>query len=183
MIPLKPLVINLFGGPGSGKSTSAALLFGHLKQHGYNVELVTEYAKELVWEERNKTLANQIYLLGKQTNRIEMLRGKVDAIITDSPLLLCSIYRGEHYPQAFDDLVKWQYDQHDNKNFFLNRVKQFNPKGRVHTLEQSIEIDTTVKSLLDRHEYTYETIPGNEGGVTLLCSKVRTYINTLKILR
>ena len=33
------LVVNLFGGPGSGKSTGAAYVFARLKMLGYNAEL------------------------------------------------------------------------------------------------------------------------------------------------
>lgn len=40
------LVVNLFGGPGSGKSTGAAYVFARLKMLGYNAELVTEFAKD-----------------------------------------------------------------------------------------------------------------------------------------
>ena len=45
MEPNKQLkVINLYGGPGTGKSTTAAALFALIKREGYNVELVTEFA-------------------------------------------------------------------------------------------------------------------------------------------
>ena len=47
-------VINLFGNPGSGKSTVAAYLFSELKSRGLEVELVTETAKDLVWDEDRK---------------------------------------------------------------------------------------------------------------------------------
>ena len=40
------LVINLFGGPGCGKSTTMARLFADLKARGYNVEMVSEFAKD-----------------------------------------------------------------------------------------------------------------------------------------
>ncbi len=39
----------MFGGPGTGKSTSAAGLFFKMKLAQMEVELVTEYAKDLVW--------------------------------------------------------------------------------------------------------------------------------------
>lgn len=45
-----PIVINLFGGPGSGKSTGAAYIFSQLKMKGINCELITEYAKDKTWE-------------------------------------------------------------------------------------------------------------------------------------
>jgi len=178
MYPPKPLVINFFAGPSAGKSTTSALLFGYLKQRGFNVELVTEYAKELVWEERTQTLGNQIYLLGKQTNRIEILRNKVDAIITDSPILLCSLYRGDHYPEAFDQLVRWQFDQHDNVNFFLNRKKKFNPRGRVHSLKESIDLDQQIKNILDKNQYQYECVDGDEKGVKYIQKNIASLVTT-----
>jgi hypothetical protein len=39
------VVVNLFGGPGTGKSTTASGVFYHLKRDNRNVELVQEYAK------------------------------------------------------------------------------------------------------------------------------------------
>jgi len=177
----KQLVINFWGGPGSGKSTTSALLFGYLKQHGFNVELVTEYAKELVWEERTKTLTNQIYLLGKQTNRIEVLKGQVDAVITDSPIPLCSIYRGDHYPECFDELVKWQFNQHFNMNFFLKRVKDFNPKGRVHDLEQSKKLDMQIRDLMERMDISSEDFDGNADGVRQIQNLVHSRLLQRKV--
>ena len=40
------VVINLFGGPGCGKSTGAAYVFSKLKMLGVNAELTSEYAKD-----------------------------------------------------------------------------------------------------------------------------------------
>lgn len=45
----KTLVINLFGAPGSGKSSGAAYIFSQLKKLGIDCELVTEYAKDKCW--------------------------------------------------------------------------------------------------------------------------------------
>lgn len=54
--------VNIFGGPGVGKSTTAADLFVAMKKAGYNVELVTEVAKDFVWEDRSTTLTIQPYI-------------------------------------------------------------------------------------------------------------------------
>ena len=44
----KLTVVNFFGGPGCGKSTTAAFLFGHMKVSDYKVELIHEVAKDFV---------------------------------------------------------------------------------------------------------------------------------------
>ena len=66
---MKKLVINIFGGPGCGKSTTATGVFSLLKLHGVNAEFVSEFAKDLTWEERYKTLKNQNYVSAKQHHR------------------------------------------------------------------------------------------------------------------
>ena len=59
------LVVNLFGVPGAGKSTGAAYVFSKLKMKGINAELVTEFAKDIVWENNSRGLKNQEYIFGK----------------------------------------------------------------------------------------------------------------------
>ena len=58
------LVVNLYGAPGAGKSTGAAYIFSKLKMAGVKAELVTEFAKDMVWEENNEALHNQMYMFG-----------------------------------------------------------------------------------------------------------------------
>ena len=47
----KPIVVNLAGAPGAGKSTGAAKIFSDLKMLGINCELVGEFAKDKTWEQ------------------------------------------------------------------------------------------------------------------------------------
>ena len=61
----KTIAINFFGAPGSGKSTLSAIVFAKLKMMGVNCELVTEFAKDKVWEKNNEALSNQIYIFAK----------------------------------------------------------------------------------------------------------------------
>ena len=65
----KALVVNLFGVPGAGKSTGAAYIFYRLKSAGVNAELVTEFAKDKVWEENDEVFKNQAYIFGKQSSQ------------------------------------------------------------------------------------------------------------------
>ncbi len=156
----KTKVVNLTGGPGSGKSTTAALLFAKLKMLGINCELVTEYAKDKVWEESFKTLDNQLYVLGKQYHRIHRLMGKVDYIITDAPLLH-SLHYGEHMPSSFKQLVLDLNKEIPALNILLRRLKAYNPKGRIQTEEGAMLIDGKLRSILDDNNIAYVVVDGN----------------------
>ena len=76
----KTLIVNLIGGPGSGKSTCASGIFYQLKKLGINCELALEFAKDKVWEESIKTLDDQFYIFGKQYHKLFRLMDKVDVI-------------------------------------------------------------------------------------------------------
>lgn len=139
------LVVNLFGGPGSGKSTMAARVFSELKEQGYNCELVTEYAKDLTWQESFKVLGNQFYISAKQHHRLWRLSEGVDIVITDSPLIQGIIY--SKLGATFDKLIFEEARKFDNMNIFLKRVKKYNPKGRGQTLEEAKKLDFEIHNL------------------------------------
>jgi hypothetical protein len=149
-------IINLFAGPGSGKSTTAAGLFHKMKKKGLSVELVTEYAKEKVWENSKEILSDQLYLLAKQNRRLERLRGKVDWVITDSPLLL-GAYFGEKYgehPEIVVPATHGIFKTYDNLNFFILRTKPFDPRGRVGNEEGARRADAGIKEILASYSVT-----------------------------
>lgn len=138
-------VINFIGGPGAGKSTVAAELFAKMKRTGYNVELVDEYAKQLVWDSRQHVLADQLYVLAKQNRKLERLVGKVDYVITDSPLLLCACYAADDYYPSFANLCLETWDRYDNLTFFIDRDPQgYREEGRTQTITQAIELDESI---------------------------------------
>lgn len=160
----KPIVVNLFGGPGCGKSTGAAYIFSRLKMIGFNCELITEYAKDLTWEKRFMALGSQEYVFGKQSYRMTRCRDQVDIIITDSPLLLSLFYNsnpvlGEHFSHVVIDV----YNTYDNMNFFINRKKEYNPIGRNQTEDEAKEIDNQIKAFLAEHDISYIEKDGGTG--------------------
>jgi tRNA uridine 5-carbamoylmethylation protein Kti12 len=144
---MKTVVINLFGGPGCGKSTIAAELFAILKKQGYECELVTEYAKDKVWEESYKTLENQIYVFAKQLHRMWRLKDKVQFIITDSPLPLSIIYDRDKN-EDLKNLIITTFNSFDNINIVINRSTVYNQNGRYQNEEQANEIDNQIRELL-----------------------------------
>lgn len=132
-------IINILGAPGSGKSTVASELFSKMKWLGMDVELVSEYAKELVWEERNETFKNELYLFAKQHHRMFRLNTKVKYIITDRPLIL-SIFYNKKYgdnSEAFNNIVLHEVNKYNNINIFLKRNSEYVSKGRKQTEEES----------------------------------------------
>ena len=173
----KTLVVNLLAGPGAGKSTMAASIFSELKWKGIDCELATEFAKDLVWEERHKTFENQIYIFGKQHHRIFRLMGQVDVIITDSPLLLTSMYDREQRT-SLRQLVFGEVNKCWNLNVFINRKKKYNPNGRNQTKRQAKAIDTRLKTFLNDNDVPYIQIEGTHQGVHDVVAAVIKQIKT-----
>ena len=157
-------VINLFGEPSVGKSTTAAGPFFLMKHKGLEVELVSEYAKDCVWQNRRKTMDDQLYLTAKQNHKLEMLNGQVDYVITDSPLLLGIIYsRNYKRIKSFPTFVKEVFDSYDNLNIFLKRMKPYKPKGRHQTEEEAKIVRADLQNLLNDLKVPYHAIDGDNG--------------------
>jgi nicotinamide riboside kinase len=160
----KTTIINLYGGPGSGKSTSAAYLYYLLKVAGKNVELVREYVKDWAWESRKITTYDQIYFLGKQVRRESLLYGKVDWIVTDSPVMMNMYYAQRYCPKALADGIGSAImafyrqaieDGHKHVHILLERNKPYASEGRYQTEAEAREIDAGVQKLLNEHKTPY----------------------------
>lgn len=150
------LVINLFAGPGTGKSTCMAGIFSELKLRGVNCEMTPEYIKTKVWENSLDIRNDQIYVFAKQLHSVRTLLDKVDVIISDSPILLSLAY-ATNETEAFERLVIEEFSRYDSFNYFLVRHKKYNPSGRCQTEEQAKEKDDVIKDLLDRYNIYYQT--------------------------
>jgi hypothetical protein len=173
------LVVNLLGGPGCGKSTMSAGLFSELKWRNIDCELAAEYAKDAVWEERYKTLENQIYVFGKQHHRIFRLLGKVQVIITDSPLFLTPIYDSERR-ESLKELAINEINKCNNLNIVLVRDKHYNPNGRNHTESEAREIDKNIEKFLSDNDFGFNYIQGRRDGVYDLTQLVIKILNESK---
>ena len=163
---MSALIVNLFGAPGVGKSTGAALLYATLKQAGVNAELITEFAKDKTWERNDTALAAQDYIFAKQHYRIRRVVNQVDVIITDSPLLLSSFYMG-HDPslgRPFQDLVLHAFNSYENMNFFIMRDKPYNPAGRSQTEEESDRISLCMYRFLRHNHVPFVCVSGMVDG-------------------
>jgi hypothetical protein len=173
------LVVNLFGGPGSGKSTTAAGVFHDLKMNGTNVEIAHEFAKDLVWDKSDRMhFECQPRIAGEQIWRIERLIGQVDVVITDSPVLLCSLYHKSSGPveEAFDKFLIEQCKHWPALNIYINRSgRPYNPRGRNQTLEEALDLDAQIRDLLARTETQYTTTTVEEA-TDYTYRQIRDYI-------
>jgi len=124
--------INFFSGPGAGKSTIATLIHGFLKMHNINSEYTAEFAKDMAWEDRLKLRRNDIQIFAEQHQRQFRLNGKVDVIISDSPLLLSSVYK-KPFDNLLHALVMQEFKKYNNINFYIQRVKPYIKSGRKQT--------------------------------------------------
>ena len=96
----KTYLINLWAGPGAGKSTTAAGVFERLKLRGESCELITEYVKAWAWRGEKIGEFDDLYITAKQLRRESALYGKVDYIVTDSPIGLGAVYEQMYKPSS-----------------------------------------------------------------------------------
>lgn len=168
-----PIIVNLCGAPGAGKSTGAAYIFSQLKMRGVNAELITEFAKDKTWENNTTALSNQLYVLSKQYYRIDRCKGQVEVIVTDSPIILSLLYGANSpYRDELSNLILklWRLD--NNFLYFVNRVKPYNPVGRSQTKEESDLLATTLKEVLDKYNIDYGEVRGTLADYDLIVEEI-----------
>jgi tRNA uridine 5-carbamoylmethylation protein Kti12 len=164
------LVVNLYGGPGTGKSTTAAAVFALLKQEDINAELATEYAKEIVWEGRNYLLSDQIYIFAKQNRKLVRLYDQVDVVVTDSPLYLSYYYSQNEHILA---LIQTELQRAQQLHVLLQRKKAYNPKGRTQKEGEAQEIDIGIREMLNKLKVHYHEMDADPTAAQKIVDLVR----------
>lgn len=168
------LLINLYGAPGAGKSTTRADVFRLLKQSGVNCEEIYEQAKWFTWEKRHLALKVQPYLFGKQLRDTEILKDQVDVAVTDSPLLLCNYYGRKYcsYPESFYTAVKDIAVSFEQLNFFITRTKPYNPAGRNQSEEESNTVAFELEEMLVKENISFTNVLGNTEAGEFIVKKI-----------
>lgn len=153
------VILNFYGGPGIGKSTSCAYTFAELKRRSVNAELVREYIKDWVWEGRPIGVYDQIFFLGKQIRKESLVLDKADVIVTDCPVWLCAYYSEKISPpkirRGIDACAQGYYDQakedgHRHIGVWLKRATSYEQSGRWHTESQALEVDSELRPFLEK---------------------------------
>jgi len=178
-------IINLFGGPGIGKSSIASGLTYKLKKKHITCDNPYEFPKALAWDENHSAIQDQLYVLANQHRGIVKSFGKVDYIVLDSPIILSlvyrSVYQGTSYPatlynsEHFDKLVIDIHNQYDSINILLERSDDgvHNDKERYQSLEESRKLDYEIEKVLLKNKIPYFSVDVNE----------QTVKNILKIIK
>ena len=137
-------LINLFGGPGIGKSSIAAGVTYKLKKKHISCNNPYEFPKLLAWDKNNEAIKDQLYVLANQHRGIAQSYGKVDYIIIDSPVMFSTIYHSyytkgypaEFYGDSFHQMVVDLHKKYDNINILLERADgQHNSEERFQDLK------------------------------------------------
>lgn len=156
---MKTTVLNLIGGPGIGKSTLAAKIYSTMKENNISCELVREFVKDWAWEERKVKPLDQLYLLGQQCYRESLLYGKVEYIITDSPIIMNGFYSEYYLSQSYLTDAAIAFMKHscslfsgqdclNYKQIVLERTKPYDTNGRFECEDKAKEIDGAMKTFL-----------------------------------
>ena len=156
--------LNILSGPGCGKSSFAAKLYAFFKSQNYNVELCREYVKKWVYAERAPVTFDQIYILGKQLHEEFLpLKNGVEVIISDSPIFLSYYYsmemgNSEILSESIYNIISEFDKQYPCIDIVLKRSFPYVEDGRFHSEEQSVQIDNSLKYLLQSKNRQYMEI-------------------------
>lgn len=170
----KTIVVNLCGAPGAGKSTGSAYIFSMLKMAGVNTELVTEFAKDKIYEGSRGAFENQVYIFGEQYFKMTILKD-VDVIVTDAPLILLSYYskkNGFSYTSELEQLVLSVLPLVDNVNYFINRCVPYDTRGRFQTEEEADIMADEMKDYLNNLNIKYKEFDGTKENYDLIVNEI-----------
>ena len=168
-------LINLFGGPGIGKSGICSGITYHLKKNHISCNNVYEFPKIIAWDRNMHAIKDQLYILANQHRGVSQCYGKVDYIIVDSPVLFSLIYNkfydsgypSELYNEDFNKLVLNIHRYYNNTNILLKRnpTSIHNKNQRFQTPQQSLLIDQLCKDVLDEYSIPYIEVEVNDKSV------------------
>lgn len=148
---MSTLIVNVFGEPSAGKSTAATYIFSQLKMQGISAEYVSEFAKDKVWENNDEVFKFQTYIFGRQNFKLARVNGKVDVVVTDSPIILSMIYNPNPLIQnELNALIMKVFSLYNNFNILLIRKHNYENKGRHENESEARKVrNKIVKACID----------------------------------
>jgi len=148
--------INLYGGPGIGKSVKAAEIY--LKG---GIELVQEFVKPRAFRQELTLGWDCVHAFSCQLKRELELLDYTD-IVTDSPLLLQVVYAKKNgclvWEQLRDVALKFEED-FNSVNYVLQRCFPYKHAGRIESEFDASAMDEMIEDCLTCWGVKYETLP------------------------
>ena len=158
------ILVNFIGQPGSGKSTMAAGIFHALKKSSWNVELVTEYTKELIFQKDHWSLSDELIVFTEKYTRIKRMQ-EVDIVITDSPLINSVIYGKNQFGETGINFFKEVANSFDSLYFVVEPKTKYIPFGRMPDEELAKQAGDEIIELLNDVRYPKWTVPGDDSAI------------------
>lgn len=156
------LVINLFGGPGVGKTTLLHNLMAVAKKRGAKIECCLEYARELVLAGRQDLLKDQLSIFEEQLRRLRVFSTGTDFIVTDAPLFNGLVYCGDGDREALGAAIRQEWPSWNNSNYLLGRQFAYQTHGRYQDEAGAIQVDGTVAALLRSENLPFRAVTVDE---------------------
>ena len=141
--------INIFGGPGVGKSTLAADIYSFLSKAGRPVELVREFVKGWAYDRRRVDGFENVYTFGQQLReeyRVlkEGPKTGIQLIVTDSPIMLQVFYSWYYGLPCEGELLQIAREfeaKFPSYNVYLPRyAESFLSVGRNETWDEAVAL-------------------------------------------
>lgn len=179
---MKTIVVNLIGAAGSGKSTLASEIFAKLKREGYNCEYVSEFVKKSVYENNMTILNNQLIILANQYYNMDILRDKVNIIVTDSPIILSIFYNQNNHSkentfkipdEIFKKLILYIHGTFDNLNFFIVRNHEYKREGRYQDEDQVKLEEAKLMNMMDKLNIDMQHLLSTDDCAKIIIDKVK----------
>ena len=174
MINKDRMTVNIFGSPGSGKSTTSALIYAYLKlELTANIQLVREYATDLI-AETGVNLADPVESEKYQVkiNNQQLLReerySSSDIIVTDSPLYL-NLFFLDTYKELPNKNIHFKYHRQiaearqntPHYNLFLNpplTKDNYEQSCRSHSQQESVLLSRDLREFLNKHNVVLDLV-------------------------
>jgi len=169
------IVVNLFGGPGTAKSIFCALIFAKLKLKGVSAEMAREEIKNDIWKGDTYRLTNQQAIYSDQQRIVHSLKGKVDVVVCDAPLMNSILYDklyNKNVDNDFHRTVENEFNRYNNRNFVLKRTMPYEKDGRYQDEVEAKEIDNRVITMLDDYGLKYEVLDAWKESADVIARKI-----------
>lgn len=184
----RTLNVNLYAGPGIGKSVTAARLYAELKLRGIHTELVSEYAKELVYTGELAT-ATQEQIMAEQLRRQGLLQGVTRVVVTDSPCPMSLVYARRLCPdkkavRALENKLRQATMSWVNLDVLLHRdlFKSYETEGRAQTPAEALVLHSQIGQFL--REFSPEHLELQvETALESLCELVQAHLQVDGVAR